>query len=179
MMKRKFCFLAFCAFVPVLLLSSVASATLSMAFYDPNGGAVEVGDSIRITVSSDTAEAITWGVYLDPTSEFPTNAELYGGGMYTDAGSDGAITAGNFNGDAGFDYVSGPTTGPPSGKVQVGDWSFVWFWAFTPGTYTIDLTDGGSGGTQLATADITVVPEPTTVALLGLGSLVLLRKRRH
>jgi hypothetical protein len=178
MMKRKFCFLAFCAFVPVLLLSSVASATLSMAFYDPNGGAVEVGDSIRITVSSDTAEAITWGVYLDPTSEYPSNAQMQNATILSAAGSNGAVTSGG-NPDAGHDYISGPTTGPPAGKVQVGDWSTVEFVGLAAGTYTIDLTDGGSGGTQLLTADITVVPEPTTIALLGLGSLVLLRRRRH
>ncbi|MHC4913239.1 MAG: hypothetical protein ACYTE5_09600, partial [Planctomycetota bacterium] len=65
MMKRKFCFLAFCVFVPVLLLSSVASATLSM---DVPVTSVNTSVAVVITISSDVGEQITWGVYLDPTS---------------------------------------------------------------------------------------------------------------
>lgn len=175
MTKRKFCFLAFCALVPVLTLSSVASATLSM---DVPVTSVDISVAVVITISSDTAEAITWGVYLDPTSEYPSNAQMQNATILSAAGADGAVTAGG-NPDAGQDYVSGPTTGPPPQQVQVGDWSTVEFVGLAVGTYTIDLTTGGAGGTQLATADIEVVPEPSTVGLLGLGSLALLRRRRH
>ncbi|MHC4911744.1 MAG: PEP-CTERM sorting domain-containing protein, partial [Planctomycetota bacterium] len=90
-------------------------------------------------------------------------------------GAQGAVTLGG-NPDAGHDYKS--QGGGPNAPVA-GDWSTVEFVGLAVGTYTIDLTDGGSTGMQLATADITVVPEPTTIALLGLGSLVLLRRRRH
>ncbi|UCC23108.1 MAG: PEP-CTERM sorting domain-containing protein [Planctomycetota bacterium] len=175
MTKRKFCILAFCSLVPALMMSSVASATLSM---DVGGTSVDVGVAVVITISSDTAEAITWGVYLDPTSEYPSNAQMQNATILADAGVDGAVTSGG-NPDSGHDYISGPTGGPPSQQVAVGNWSTVEFVGLTVGMYTIDLTTGGAGGTQLATADIQVVPEPSTVCLLGLGSLVLLRRRRH
>jgi hypothetical protein len=175
MTKRKFCFLAFCALVPVLTLSSVASAALS---WDLGAPTVNVGVPVVITISSNVAEAITWGVYLDPTSEYPSNAQMQNATILAAAGSSGAVTAGG-NPDAGHSYVSGPTGGAPAGRVQIGDWSTVEFVGLAVGTYTIDLTNGGAGGTQLATADIEVVPEPSTVAILGLGSLLLLRRRRH
>jgi len=172
MTKRKFCFLAFCALVPVLTLSSVASATLSM---DVPVTSVDIGVPVVITISSDVGEEITWGVYLDPTSEYPSNAQLQNATALSGAGNQGAVTAGG-NPDAGHDYQS--LQGGP-GVPSAGDWSTVEFVGLAVGIYTIDLTDGGSGGTQLATADIEVVPEPSTVALLGLGSLLLLRRRRH
>lgn len=173
MMKRKFCFLAFCAFVPVLLLSSVASAALS---WDLGAPTVNTGVPVVITISSDTAEEITWGVYLDPTSEYPSNAQMQNATILLPAaGGSGSVTSGG-NPDAGHDYAS---SGKGANAPTAGDWSTVEFVGLAAGTYTIDLTDGGSGGTQLLTADITVVPEPATIALLGLGSLVLLRRRRH
>ncbi len=168
MTKRKFCFLAFCALVPALIMSSVASATLSL-----NVGAtsVNINDVVLITISSDATGVTTWGVYLDPVSEYPTNARMQNATILAAAGGTGGVTAGG-NPDAGHDYKSG------GGGRAVGDWSTVEFVGLAAGTYTIDLYEPAGGG-QLATADITVVPEPTTVALLGLGSLVLLRKRRH
>ncbi len=172
MTKRKFCFLAFCALVPVLTLSSVASAALS---WDLGAPTVNVGVPVVITVSSDVGEETTWGVYLDPTSEYPSNAQLQNATILVAAGNQGAVTAGG-NPDAGHDYRS--LQGGP-GVPGPGDYSTVEFVGLAVGMYTIDLTTGGSGGTQLATADIEVVPEPSTVALLGLGSLVLLRRRRH
>jgi hypothetical protein len=172
MTKRKFCILAFCALVPVLTLSSVASATLS---WDLGAPTVNVGVPVVITISSDVGEETTWGVYLDPTSEYPSNAQLQNATILAAAGGSGSVTSGG-NPDAGHDYES---AGKAVNAPVPGDWSTVEFVGLAVGTYTIDLTDGGAGGTQLATADIEVVPEPSTVALLGLGSLVLLRKRRH
>jgi hypothetical protein len=172
MMKRKFCFLAFCACVPVLLLSSVASAALS---WDLGAPTVDIGVPVLITVSSDVGEETTWGIYLDPTSEYPSNAQMQNATILAAAGGSGSVTSGG-NPDAGHDYES---AGKAVTAPVAGDWSTVEFVGLAVGTYTIDLTTGGAGGTQLATADIQVVPEPSTVALLGLGSLVLLRKRRH
>lgn len=171
MMKRKFCFLAFCVLVPVLLLSSVASAALS---WDLGAPTVDVGVPVLITVSSDVGEEATWGIYLDPTSEYPSNAQMQNATILSGAGNQGSVTGADPG--SGHDYTS--LQGGP-GVPGPGDYSTVEFVGLAAGTYTIDLTDGGSGGTQLATADIQVVPEPSTVALLGLGSLVLLRRRRH
>ena len=172
MTKRKFCFLAFCALVPALIMSSVASATLSM-----NVGAtsVGIGAPVTITISSDVGEETTWGVYLDPTSQYPSNAQLQNATILQPAaGGSGSVTSGG-NPDAGHDYES---AGKAVNAPVAGDWSTVEFVGLAVGTYTIDLYQP-AGGAQLATAEIEVVPEPSTVALLGLGTLVLLRRRRH
>jgi hypothetical protein len=171
MTKRKFCIFAFCSLVPALMMSSVASATLSM---DVGGTSVDVGVAVMITISSDVSEETTWGVYLDPTSEYPSNAQLQSATILGAAGGSGSVTGADPG--AGHDYAS---AGRGVNAPVAGNWSTVEFVGLAVGTYTIDLTTGGPGGTQLATADIQVVPEPSTVCLLGLGSLVLLRRRRH
>lgn len=135
-----------------------------------------VGVAVLITISSDVGEEIAWGVYLIPTSEYPSNAQMQNATILLPAaGGTGSVTSGG-NPDAGNDYAS---AGKGANAPVAGNWSTVEFVGLAVGTYRIDLTNGGSGGTQLATADIEVVPEPSTVALLGLGTLVLLRKRRH
>jgi hypothetical protein len=142
---------------------------------DVGATSVDVGVAVTITISSDVGEEIAWGVYLDPTSEYPSNAQLQNAVILAGAGGSGSVTSGG-NPDAGHDYAS---AGKGANAPYAGDWSTVEFVGLAVGIYTVDLTTGGAGGTQLATADIEVVPEPSTVALLGLGSLVLLRRRRH
>jgi hypothetical protein len=68
---------------------------------------VNTGVPVVITISSDTAEEIRWGVYIDPTSEYPSNAQMQNATILVAAGVNGAVTAGG-NPDAGHDYISGP-----------------------------------------------------------------------
>ncbi len=171
-------FLSFLTFVVCMCICSVpASATLIMV--DATAISVNISEVVVITVTSDTAEVITWGVYLDPTSDYPSDAKLQTAAILVDAGNDGAVTAGG-NPDDGHDYISGPTTGPQSGRVQVGDWSTVEFVGLTAGTYTVKLYDSaGTGGNVLYTKTITVIPEPAMIGLLGVGGMFLLRRRRR
>ena len=51
--------------------------------------------------------------------------------------------------------------------------------AVDPGTYSAsDLTNLGHGGTFSGTGSIEIVPEPSSTALLGLGGLALILRRR-
>jgi hypothetical protein len=163
--KRKILALAL-----VLAMASFADAALTMTIDYTTRNINEVA---VITISSNVAEEITWGVYLDPTSEYPTNARLQNATILSAAGNQGSVTSGG-SPTSGNDYES--LQGGP-GLPDVGDWSTVEFVGLTVGTYTIDLYQPAGGG-QVATADITVVPEPATIALLGLGGLFLLRRRR-
>ncbi len=133
------------------------------------------GTAIVITIHSDLSEETTWGVYLDPTTEYPTNAELNTAMILAGAGTSGGVTAGG-NPDFGHDYESAGKGG--NAPVADTDWSTVQFVGKVVGDYDVILTDGGSDGMELARASINVVPEPATIALLGLGGLFLLRRRR-
>jgi len=156
----------------VLALVSVSNAALTMNL---SGSSMDIGGApIVITIHSDLSEAITWGVYLDPTSEYPTNAQLQNAAILPDAGGSATVTGADPG--AGHDYASaGKAVNAP---VADTDWSTVEFAGLTVGSYDVILTDGGSTGMELARASINVVPEPATIALLGLGGMFLLRRRR-
>ncbi len=153
----------------VLALVSVSNATLSMNL---SGSSMDIGGAaIVITISSDVSTNATWGVYLDPTSEYTAgNAQLQNATALPSAGSGRSVTGADPG--PGHDYASG------GGGRAAGDWSTVEFVGLAVGTYTIDLYVPAGGG-QTATADIDVVPEPATIALLGLGGLFLTRRRRR
>ncbi|MBA3725175.1 MAG: PEP-CTERM sorting domain-containing protein [Armatimonadetes bacterium] len=53
--------------------------------------------------------------------------------------------------------------------TNVGTW---WYFCMLHGFDNGDGTAGGMSGT------VTVVPEPATIATLGMGTLILLRRRR-
>jgi len=157
----------------VLALVSVSNATLSWTVVDQDGGDVEIGDIVLISVSSIEGEESTWGVYLDPTSEYPSNAQLQTATILPAAGQQRSVTGADPG--PGHDYTSlqnGPSVPGP------GLYSTVEFVGLALGNYDVILTDGGSGGNELARASINVVPEPATIALLGLGGMFLLRRRR-
>ena len=155
----------------VLALVSVSNAALTMNL---SGSSMDIGGTaIVITIHSDLSEETTWGVYLDPTSEYPTNAELNTATILAGAGGSGAVTAGG-NPDFGHDYESAGKGG--NAPVADTDWSTVQFVGKVVGDYDVILTD--DVGSELARASINVVPEPATIALLGLGGMFLLRRRR-
>jgi hypothetical protein len=151
----------------VLAMASFADATLTMTIDYTTRNISEVA---VITIVSDVSTNATWGVYLDPTSVYPTNARLQNATILAAAGSTGSVTSGGTP-TSGNNYASG------GGGRAAGNWSTVQFVGLTVGTYTIDLYNP-AGGAQAATGDIVVVPEPATIALLGLGGMFLLRRRR-
>ncbi len=164
------------ALILVFVLASVASvanATL-ITSVDPTGD-VNVGDVVVVTVNSDVGENANWGVYLDPNTVFPASAQLQNATILAAAGSSGAVVAG-LNPDAGHDYKS---QGGGPGAPIAGDWSTVEFVGLAAGTYYVKLYDSaGQSGTVLDTETIVVLPEPATIALLGLGGLLLMRRRK-
>ena len=161
----------------VLALVSVSNATLTWTLVDENGGAnVELGDYVLITVTSDVKATWDYGVYITT----PTVAVLQGATMLSDAGNSSSVTS--YGSYVGHDYhAEGPA------GLKAGDWSTVQFLSNTADTYTVNLYDyttyGGSYSSPptsgFVTADLTVVPEPATIALLGLGGMFLMRRRRR
>ena len=62
---------------------------------------------------------------------------------------------------------------PPS-AIQSGDQYDVTIQGYVTGTFGLDSDDYGTNDIL----EVTVLPEPMTVALLGLGGLFLLRRRK-
>jgi hypothetical protein len=204
MTKRKFCFLAFCVLVPVLILSSAASATLLL-----NGSFETATDDGYGHMVPDN-----WGVYTDDWDNidhqqvvdagFAQDGSAYWMLEDTSTGSpiiglqDLGVVA-----DVSYTFsVYVRTNSGPSATAEIGFDYFsadqsVWW-----GQDVITVTVVGNQWTQythtatkwagsymkvkvaiendlLYVDNAVLVPEPSTVALLGLGSLVLLRRRRH
>ena len=135
---------------------------------------VEPGDIVTFNIGNDTAAAGgTIGLELNVSQAQDGSAGDIGWWLYPSL----PVTV-TPDGSGGLDFAF------PDGTIGlgvIGEWFYVEF--TVPGTAaigsTVDLT--WSGTIFNITPDIVslpVVPEPTTIALLGLGSLALLRRRK-
>jgi hypothetical protein len=154
----------------VLGLCSVANATISLRV---NGS--EVGTSASVTVTDvigvySTDSSVYLALVLTDT---PAN-DLANGAITTNAGDWGNITAYSLSGYGDGYYMTADYSGtPPSAGIQ--------FTMNVSGsiddTFQIQLWHEDDWVNTADTLDITIIPEPMTIALLGLGGLFLRRRR--
>jgi hypothetical protein len=145
---------------PATFTASVTSPNLILALFSPSGAALEaaVGGTTNSDTITGTAAGVTSpGIYFlgiaDP-SEYPLNNE--GQNIFGLTGATGTFTP--VTGDTALS-----TTVATSWTTPLANTSFV-----APSS-TITLTGAG----------FAVVPEPTTLGLLGVASLGLLARRRN
>jgi len=123
-----------------------------------------------VQIISDTTDAYTeiWaGADASLIAEITSMATLAG------AAEGGAVASSAY---LGWWVIEAVDFTPPS-DIAVGDHFDVTLTGLSLGTYVISTDSyGGAGLDDLLT--ITVVPEPMTIALLGLGGLFLLRRRK-
>ncbi len=151
----------------VLALVSVSNATLILSV---SGNSMDISDpAIVVSVTSDASGGnTTWAVYLSPTSDYDNGyARLENPAVTAATGGNGGVTP--LTPAAGHDYNAG------GGGQGTGLWSTVDFVGLAVGSYTVELTSSAGSGSEI----ITVVPEPATIALLGLGGLFLTRRKRR
>jgi len=152
-------------------LVATGSSQVSMICGDVGGG-ISAYRNASVTIAGGM-------VTFDMRPDLRTN---YNGTIYLE-GSDFEVTDLNgnttilSNGNKLSDFAS-LVEWRPEGDI----------WDYYTGTITGTLVNGtilnsefniSNTGFYEGTADIVIIPEPATVMLLGLGSLALLRKRRH
>ena len=170
--------------VLILGLTSAANAAISYTygFTDTAGGAISSAPSDEnfvFTVSRDTITgnwSDSWKIYdPDQAGTNIANFKSDGATKTAAAGGQGAISAYSTTYD-GFD-LSGGDAGAQGTEIWTGGVMFNLTvipsatGTFTVYNYTSDYV------TMIDSASINIVPEPMTIALLGLGGLFLRRRK--
>jgi hypothetical protein len=166
----------------VLGLVSIANATVTMELYEADGttpvsGDCYVGLSYVLAVEGASADAgASLGVY----------GSTYTAADWANLGAGGQAVATTVDtGDMsyilwsstwqGYDMIADDSGSGPG--VSTGTWFTIDLTGLAEGTYSFDLLDYKAASTVIASESGNVVPEPITIALLGLGGLFLRRRK--
>ena len=148
----------------VLGLVGIANAAVTLS---PDAPTINVGDTVTISVVADASG--NYGGWLDPVDN---GIGTFGDLMILPAAGP----------DASKDFTFAPwwlfeaKSFNPDAPVLAGAHFTIDFTGNAEGTATLALWDFDAANV-LATTTITVVPEPMTLGLLGLGGLFLRRRK--
>ena len=148
----------------VLGVAGMASAVVTL---DPISPTINIGDTVTISVVADASG--NYGGWLDPVDNgVGTFGDLV---ILPEAGADASK-------DFSFDpwWLFEAKSFNPDAPVLAGAHFTIDFTGNAEGTATLALWDFDAANV-LATTTITVVPEPMTLGLLGLGGLFLRRRK--
>jgi hypothetical protein len=165
MMMKKLLILAL-----VLGMTSAASAALSLG--GVINGTIDVDTTGIVTVESD--DTLGWEGYIG----FDYTVVGVSGCVATSkAGQDSFVVADPL-GYLGYYHIQAADMSEPFDSVVAGvQFEISVYGANLGDVYTIDRWNT-AWDTILESGTVTVVPEPMTIALLGLGGLFLLRRRK-
>jgi hypothetical protein len=172
----------------VLGVASVANAAIQIELRDAAG---------TTTIATGTATGVdlqlgtNYTVYVTgAVADSPATGGIYGptwtASDWTNLGPANSTTYVDDTGDLsfcnwvaayqGYDWQAKDSGMGPG--VSTGDWVHVDLTALAQGSYSLGLFDYAvSSATAVATISGNVIPEPMTVALLGLGGLLLRRRK--
>ena len=158
-------------FVLACALGLSASANADLVLVDAPTEAIAIGETVTITVRSTDDGAYTgWLEIATPAvGDFAADPEL------TEAGDPSGSSRVTYYPEFGEWYEFSVVSFPPNPTIEAGDHILVSVIGVSEGSFDLNLY-GSDGETLVDHVTIMVVPEPVTIALLGLGGLFLRRR---
>jgi hypothetical protein len=151
-------------------LASGANAALSLV--DAPADPINIGETVTLLVNN--SEDGAYGAWLEIPNQ--AVADYDGDPVFTAAGDPaGTSDLTTVEGYPGW-YLATVASTDPDNPILAGDHIEVRIIGVSEGTTVLNLYEE-DGVTIADTASITVIPEPVTIALLGLGGLFLRRRR--
>ena len=158
--------------VLVLVLGLVCAAHADLTLVGEPAVEIGVEDQLTIPVASDAPGTYRAWVEI----EDPEIANFYGEPEFTPAGDPGGSSTVSFWPNYGAWYQVSVLSFPPAAGIAPGEHVLVNLIGISEGLTYLNLY-ANDGNTLLDQVAITVVPEPLTLALLGLGGLFVYRRR--
>lgn len=161
----------------VLGMTSMASAVVVDAGLNPHGGPLDVvvGTTLTITVTAGLDGNWLGYVIVDEGGVGALGNALV---LPAAGGMGSAVPYAEAGWGVGYNLTAAEN---PPGTAVVGNQFTVDFMSLDLGTALVSLWNDAADPTYTTPVDtlaINVIPEPMTIALLGLGSLFLLRRRK-